>query len=287
MRGSPLMPGHPTRPPGRLLAAAGTAKRFGTGRPARKQSDEEAGSHEEGLGEAGDGGQAVGHVVGDEGGRELAAEGAAERPHHRVHAAGDAGLVAAPPARSGCPARRRPGRCPTPSRVRDQSICHGSLVGDGQQHEGRGGERGAGHERGRGAEAGGDRTGRAARGSSSRSAGRRYRPEITTDAPKPNPVLLGSWANCGKTMNDAYRPAPSRKAAGSWSTRRAGASSSCRPADRGCAARPVTQSDEERRRRRANRSSVFGDPQPQIVVWLIAEQHRGDARPSSGRRRAS
>src|SRR5271167_3230465 len=43
--------------------------------------------------------------------------------------------------------------------------------------------------------------------------GSRYRPETTTDAPKPNPVLFGSCANCGKTMNDAYMPAPSRNAA--------------------------------------------------------------------------
>src|ERR1700749_2612098 len=43
--------------------------------------------------------------------------------------------------------------------------------------------------------------------------GSRYRPETTTDAPKPKPVLLGSCANCGSTMNDEYIPAPSRKAA--------------------------------------------------------------------------
>ena len=51
-------------------------------------------------------------------------------------------------------------------------------------------------------------------GSSSRSSsGSRYRPETTTEAPNPKPVLLGSCANCGKTMNDAYMPAPSRNAA--------------------------------------------------------------------------
>ena len=43
--------------------------------------------------------------------------------------------------------------------------------------------------------------------------GSRYRPETTTDAPKPKPVLFGSCANCGKMMNDAYIPAPSRNAA--------------------------------------------------------------------------
>jgi hypothetical protein len=43
--------------------------------------------------------------------------------------------------------------------------------------------------------------------------GSRYRPDTTTEAPKPKPVLFGSCANCGKMMNDAYIPAPSRKAA--------------------------------------------------------------------------
>ena len=45
-----------------------------------------------------------------------------------------------------------------------------------------------------------------------RAAGSRYRLETTTDAPNPKPVLLGSCANCGYTMNDAYIPAPSRNA---------------------------------------------------------------------------
>src|SRR5437763_2720951 len=35
---------------------------------------------------------------------------------------------------------------------------------------------------------------------------------MTGDAPNPNPVLVGSCAYCGKTMNEAYMPAPSRKA---------------------------------------------------------------------------
>src|SRR5436305_1029400 len=43
--------------------------------------------------------------------------------------------------------------------------------------------------------------------------GNRYRLETTTDAPNPKPVLLGSCANSGKTMNDEYMPAPSRNAA--------------------------------------------------------------------------
>ena len=44
------------------------------------------------------------------------------------------------------------------------------------------------------------------------AAGSRYRPATTTEAPKPKPVLVGSCANCGKTRNDAYIPAPSRNA---------------------------------------------------------------------------
>src|SRR5437588_11670605 len=43
--------------------------------------------------------------------------------------------------------------------------------------------------------------------------GSRYRLETTIDAPKPNPVLLGSCANWGNTTNDEYMPAPSRNAA--------------------------------------------------------------------------
>src|ERR1700677_1728785 len=45
------------------------------------------------------------------------------------------------------------------------------------------------------------------------AAGSRYRPETTTEAPNPNPVLFGSWANWGNTMNEEYMPAPSRNAA--------------------------------------------------------------------------
>src|SRR5579862_5626864 len=45
-----------------------------------------------------------------------------------------------------------------------------------------------------------------------RAAGSRYRLETTTEAPNPKPVLFGSCANCGKTMNVEYIPAPSRNA---------------------------------------------------------------------------
>src|ERR1019366_738842 len=99
--------------------------------------------------------------------------------------------------------------------------------------------------------------------------GSRYRPETTTDAPNPNPVLLGSWANWGKTMNDAYIPAPSRKAARfvvhtprmriivmSISGLGLRVSTAIHTAE---TASPA-----------AIRPSVFVEPQPQVVVLLIA-----------------
>src|SRR5581483_3984591 len=42
--------------------------------------------------------------------------------------------------------------------------------------------------------------------------GRRYSAEPRTEAPNPKPVLFGSCANCGKTTNDEYIPAPRRNA---------------------------------------------------------------------------
>src|SRR2546423_819003 len=46
-----------------------------------------------------------------------------------------------------------------------------------------------------------------------RAVGSRWRLDTTADAPNPKPVLFGSCANCGKTTNDEYMPAPSRNAA--------------------------------------------------------------------------
>src|SRR3954471_19022434 len=42
--------------------------------------------------------------------------------------------------------------------------------------------------------------------------GARKRPAATTEAPRPYPVLLGSWTNCGMRMNDEYIPTPTRNA---------------------------------------------------------------------------
>ena len=99
--------------------------------------------------------------------------------------------------------------------------------------------------------------------------GSRYRPDTTTDAPKPKPVLRGSCANCGKTMNEAYMPAPSRKAAAfvvhtprrriifmSISGSRLRASVRIH--------RPVTAIPA------SSRPIVFGEPHPHTLVWLIA-----------------
>src|SRR5271155_474211 len=99
--------------------------------------------------------------------------------------------------------------------------------------------------------------------------GSRYRPDTTTEAPKPKPVLLGSCANCGKTMNEAYMPAPSRKAARlvvhtprmriivmSISGFLLRTSTAIQSAD---TAKPASSSP-----------SVFDDPQPQAVVSEIA-----------------
>ena len=59
----------------------------------RRGDDQEARRHPVGQREAGHRRQPVQNVSGDEGRRDLAAERAAERPHDRVHAAGDTGLV--------------------------------------------------------------------------------------------------------------------------------------------------------------------------------------------------
>src|ERR1039457_2711387 len=101
--------------------------------------------------------------------------------------------------------------------------------------------------------------------------GSRYRPETTTEAPKPKPVLLGSCANCGKTMNDAYIPAPSKNAARfvvhtpririivmSISGLRLRVSTAIHTPE---TARPA-----------AIRPSVFDEPQPHVVVSEIASR---------------
>src|SRR5579862_3624784 len=102
-----------------------------------------------------------------------------------------------------------------------------------------------------------------------RAAGSRYRLETTTEAPNPKPVLFGSCANCGKTMNDEYMPAPSRNAvrlvvqtpririiAMSMSGSRLLLSTATQKAQ---TTRPAT-----------SRPSVRPDPQPQTVASLIA-----------------
>ena len=100
------------------------------------------------------------------------------------------------------------------------------------------------------------------------AAGRRYRLEITTDAPKPNPVLLGSWANCGKTMNDAYRPAPSRNAARfvvHTPRRRIIVMSTSGSRLRTSTMTQATQNTAPT----ANSASVRVPPQPQTPVWAM------------------
>src|SRR5271155_5229628 len=100
-------------------------------------------------------------------------------------------------------------------------------------------------------------------------AGSRYSPDTTTEAPNPKPVLLGSWANWGNTMNEAYMPAPSRNAArlvvhtprmriivmsiSGFSLR---TSTAIQTAD---TANPASSSP-----------SVLDDPHPQVVVSEIA-----------------
>ncbi len=101
--------------------------------------------------------------------------------------------------------------------------------------------------------------------------GSRYRPATTTDAPKPNPVLVGSSANCGMMMNAEYMPAPSRNAA---------ALAVQTPRIRiivmsisGVALRTSTAIQQAPTAIPAASSpSVFGDPQPQVVVSLIASR---------------
>ena len=107
--------------------------------------------------------------------------------------------------------------------------------------------------------------------------GSRYRPETTTDAPKPKPVLFGSCANCGSTMNDEYMPAPSRNAARfvvhtprmriiAMSI----SGSALRDLDRGSTASETISPA-------AISPSVLAEPQPHTVVCEIAMQDRRDA----------
>src|SRR3984893_8498983 len=99
--------------------------------------------------------------------------------------------------------------------------------------------------------------------------GSKYSPETTTEAPKPKPVLLGSCANWGKTMNDEYIPAPSRNAATfvvhtpririivmSMSGVRLRTSTAIHTIE------TMTPT--------ATSPRVLADPQPHLLVWLIA-----------------
>src|SRR6266566_6151321 len=99
--------------------------------------------------------------------------------------------------------------------------------------------------------------------------GSRYRLETTPEAPNPNPVLLGSCANWGNTMNDEYMPAPSRNA-----TRFVVHTPRIRIIVMSISgvrllASTATQTIETMTPRRM-RPSVLDDPQPQVVAWLIA-----------------
>ena len=99
--------------------------------------------------------------------------------------------------------------------------------------------------------------------------GSRYRPETTTEAPKPKPVLVGSWANWGKTMNEAYMPAPSRKAA--TFVVQTPAHAHHRHVDqRVVAAHLDRDPGDEKATPTASRPIVLAEPQPQVVVSLIA-----------------
>ena len=162
---------------------------------------------------------------------------------------------------------------PTPSRVAETSSSPGvrrgrrpanakaTAVNDGAGHAARRWSRS------------GRRSRPAARPSSAipSVAGSRYRPETTTEAPKPKPVLVGSWANWGKTMNEAYRPAPSRKAASVRGPH--AAHPHHRHVDQRVVAAHLDQRSRPRRTTsadaRAGRASS-AEPQPQTVVWLIA-----------------
>ena len=99
--------------------------------------------------------------------------------------------------------------------------------------------------------------------------GSRYRPDTTTEAPKPKPVLVGSWANWGKTMNDAYMPAPSRNAARfvvQTPRIRIIVMSISGLSLRTSTAYPGARDGEAQR----TSPSVLGEPQPHVVVSLIA-----------------
>jgi hypothetical protein len=89
------------------------------------------------------------------------------------------------------------------------------------------------------------------------------------DAPKPNPVLAGSCANCGMTMNDAYIPPPRRNA-----TRFVVHTPRMRIIDMsisGSRLRTSTATHAVHTARPMAKSTiVFVPPQPQTDVWAIA-----------------
>src|ERR1700722_11753074 len=99
--------------------------------------------------------------------------------------------------------------------------------------------------------------------------GSRYTPDITGEAPNPNPVLRGSWAYCGKTMNVAYMPAPSRNAARLVvATRRIRIIAMSINGSR--LRFSTTIHSAQTARPAASRPIVRADPQPQPVVSVTA-----------------
>ena len=101
------------------------------------------------------------------------------------------------------------------------------------------------------------------------AAGNRYRPATTTEAPKPNPVLVGSWANCGKTRNEAYMPAPSRNATRLVvHTPRMRIIAMSMSGSSLCSSTMIQAAVVARPK--ASSPIVLGEPQPQVIVSEIA-----------------
>src|SRR6185295_12030378 len=110
------------------------------------------------------------------------------------------------------------------------------------------------------------------------------RPAEVTDAPKPNPVDLGSSTSWGMRMNELYIPAPSRKA--TRFVRHTAGSCITRMSTSGSRLRSSTHTQiASTTKPKAVRPIVRAEPQPQLGASLIASSTA--ARPAESRAAAS
>ena len=94
-------------------------------------------------------------------------------------------------------------------------------------------------------------------------------PACVTDAPKPNPVDVGSSTNCGTRTNDANIPKPNTNAA-RFVVHTGGSRIIVHVDERHPRAPLDPDPDDEQHRRRASRPSVRAEVQPQLGPSLTA-----------------